>query len=77
MTTIARRAPSVRTWFPDEVENILAAVAAANGDVISAIDTPAAELYRRGFDAAMRSVAMAFGVDAPQPANLMKHGGER
>lgn len=67
MTTILR-SPSVRTWFPDEIENALAAVALANGNVADAIDTTEMRLYQRGFDAALLSLAALFGVNAPSAA---------
>ena len=61
----SRRTPSVRTWFPDEIENVLRSVTQANGDLADAIDTPEMALYRRGFDAAVLAIATGFGVDAP------------
>lgn len=60
-----KRAPSVRTWFPDEIEAALAAVAEANGDLANEIDTPEMRLYQRGFFAALRSLAVMLQVDAP------------
>lgn len=63
--TITNRPPSVRTWFPDEIENALTAVALANGDLSDAIDTSEMRLYQRGFDAALISLAALFGVNAP------------
>lgn len=60
------RTPSVRTWFPDEVSNILQSVLSANSDLADAIDTPEMALYRRGFDAAIASISIAFGIDIPQ-----------
>lgn len=60
--------PMVRTWFPDEVFNVLQSVALANGDLADAIDTPEMALYRRGFDAAVAAIAAGFGIDAPQRA---------
>ena len=58
-------AGSVRAWFPDEIEALLSAVAMANDDVARAIDTPEMLLYRRGFDAALRAVALAVQVQPP------------
>lgn len=63
--TITNRSPSVRTWFPDEIENAMNAVALANGNVADAINTTEMRLYQRGFDAALISLAALFGVDAP------------
>ena len=57
------RTPSVRTWFPDEIENTLAAVNQANGAVASAVPTPEMALYRRGYTDALAAVAVAFGVE--------------
>lgn len=61
-------APMVRTWFPDEVFNVLQSVVLANGDLADAIDTPEMALYRRGFDAAIAAIAASFGIEAPQRA---------
>lgn len=66
--TLIGRSPSIRTWFSDEIENALSAVALANGDVADAIDTPEMTLYQRGFDAALMSLAALFGVNAPDAA---------
>lgn len=57
------RTPSVRTWFPDEIENTLAAVNQANGAVASAVPTPEMALYRRGYTDALAVLATAFGLD--------------
>lgn len=74
-----RRAPSVRTWFPDEVEAILRAVMMANGDLADAISSPEMKLYRRGFDAAVAAIAAAFQIDAPRRVKSVddRTGGER
>ena len=58
--------PSVRTWFPDELANILLAVHQANGDIADAVDTPEVRLYKRGFDAALNAIAAAIGIDPPR-----------
>jgi len=58
-------AGSVRAWFPDELAAALATVSIANSDIAGAIDTPEMQLYRRGFDAALRALAALFQVDAP------------
>lgn len=59
------RTPSVRTWFPDELENTLRGVAAANADVAREIKTPEMALYQRGFAAALLSVALSLGIEPP------------
>lgn len=63
MTT--RGKVSIRAWFPDELEAALAAVAASNGDLAQAVETPEMRIYRRGFDAALRSLAVLFMVEPP------------
>ena len=58
--------PSVRTWFSDEIANILQAVAMSNGDIADAVDTPEMRIYKRGFDAALNAIAAAIGIDPPR-----------
>ena len=60
------RPPSVRTWFSDELANILQAVAMSNGDIADAVDTTEMRFYKRGFDAALSAVAAAIGIDPPR-----------
>lgn len=55
------RAPGV--WFRDDISDALDAVDAANWDVARHIDTPEMLLYRMGFEAAIRAMATAFGLD--------------
>lgn len=57
------RTPSVRAWFPDEIENTLRAVDQANRSVADAIRTPEMALYRRGYTDALAVLATAFGLD--------------
>ncbi len=60
---IGRRTPSVRTWFPDEIENTLKAVDQANFDVAKHIPTPEMQMYRLGYEAAIDALVTAFGLD--------------
>lgn len=50
-------------WFKDEILQTLKAVDMANLDVAGEIDSLEMRLYRRGFEAAIRSMAAAFGLD--------------
>ena len=50
---IGRGTPSVRTWFPDEIENTIRAIDQANNDVAQHIRTPEMQLYRLGYEAAI------------------------
>jgi hypothetical protein len=52
-------------WLRDEIEDTLLAVDIANLDIADHIDTPEMRLYRKGYEAAIRSVAAAFGIAYP------------
>lgn len=60
---IGRGTPSVRTWFPDEIENTIRAIDQANNDVAQHIRTPEMQLYRLGYEAAIDALVTAFGLD--------------
>lgn len=60
---IGRSTPSVRTWFPDEIENAIKAVDQANYDVAQHIPTPEMRMYRLGYEAAIDAMVTAFGLD--------------
>lgn len=60
------KTPSVRTWFPDEIENTLNAVNQANSAVANAIPTQEMALYRLGYTDALQALAVAFGVVVQQ-----------
>ncbi len=49
-------------WFKDDIKNALRAVDSANAEVFKAIDTPEMQLFRQGYEAAIRAVAEAFGI---------------
>jgi hypothetical protein len=56
-------------WFPPDVARILASVGQGGQETVAAMvmaDPDAARLYQAGHAAALRSVALAFGVSAPQ-----------
>lgn len=57
-----QRTPSVRSYFPDEIENTLRAVDQANRSVAAAVPTPEMALYRRGYTDALGAVATALGL---------------
>lgn len=55
-------------WFQQDVARILASTQetmAATMDAAPALDPEQAEAYRQGFTAAIRAVAVAFGVAGP------------
>jgi len=56
------RTGGFKIWFRDEIENVISAVDAANSDIASCIDTPEMMLYRRGYEAALKAIAEAFGI---------------
>lgn len=71
------KSPSVRTWFPDEIANILHSVAMSNGDITDAVDTWEMRLYKRGFDAALAAIAAAIGIDPPERPSRNTIGGRQ
>lgn len=57
----------LKIWFRDEIQNTLVAVDMANMDLVSGIDSSEVQMYRRGYAAAIRAVAAAFGLSySPQ-----------
>lgn len=57
----------LKVWFRDEIQNALTAVDTANLELMSTIDSPEMEMYRKGYAAAIRALAAAFGLAyAPQ-----------
>ena len=52
----------LQVWFRDEIQNALTAVDTANLDLVSSINTPEIQTYRKGYAAAIRAVAAAFGI---------------
>lgn len=57
----------LKIWFRDEIQNALAAVDIASTDLLSGIDSSEIQMYRRGYAAAIRAVAAAFGLSySPQ-----------
>jgi len=57
----------LKIWFRDEIQNTLVAVDMANLDLFTSIDSPDVQMYRRGYAAAIRAVAAAFGLSySPQ-----------
>ena len=49
-------------WSKDEILQAMRAIDMANRSIADQIDTPEMHLYRRGFEAALRAVAEAFGM---------------
>jgi len=56
-------------WFKDEIKNTLVALDAANLDIAQHVDTPEMRLYRKGYEAAIQAMAIAFGI-AYTPATV-------
>ena len=67
---------SLDVWFRDDIRNALVAVDSANLDIASVVDTPEVRIYRRGYEAAIRAVAAAFGIQMKvQPPGLVPDQG--
>lgn len=49
-------------WFKDDIKNTLRAIDSANAEVFNTIDTSEMQLYRQGYEAAIRAIAEAFGI---------------
>lgn len=62
----------LNVWFMEDVARTLAAIREASAEVFDLVTTPEMQLYRMGYEAALRAVAVAFDVelveDAPQGA---------
>jgi hypothetical protein len=56
-------------WFRDDINNALRAIDLANAEVFTVINTPEMRLYRRGYEAAVRSMAEAFGIHYISPTH--------
>ncbi len=56
-------------WFRDDINNALRAIDSANAEVFSLVNTPEMQLYRRGYEAAIRAMAEAFGINYTPPAH--------
>jgi len=68
---MAQKRPSgIGVWFKEEIENTLRAVDLANFDVSQHIHTPEMHLYRLGYEAAIDSLASAFGIQYSRRTNL-------
>jgi hypothetical protein len=64
-------------WFREDIVRILASTQETMRSSISAsqpLDVAVAESYRDGFDDALRSVAVAFGICAPTPQGTRGRG---
>jgi len=66
--SVERRNQGLGVWFRDEIQDTLNAVDAANWDIAQHLEgTDEIKLYRKGFEAALRAVAAAFGLSySPQ-----------
>jgi hypothetical protein len=49
-------------WFKDDIQNTLRSVDLANADLFKTINTPDLQLYRQGYEAAIRAIGEAFGI---------------
>jgi hypothetical protein len=61
--------PGFSCWFRDDINNALRAIDSASAEVFDLVRTPEMELYRRGYEAALRSMAEAFGIHYTPWAN--------
>lgn len=55
----------LKVWFRDEIQNTLIAIDTANQDLVSNIDSAEIQIYRKGYAAAIRAIAAAFGIPYP------------
>ena len=55
-------------WFRDDINNALRAIDSASAEVFDLITTPEMRLYRRGYEAAIRAMAEAFGIHYATPS---------
>ncbi|HID63884.1 MAG TPA: hypothetical protein EYP49_14280 [Anaerolineae bacterium] len=62
MLTAQAKSRGLGVWFKDEIKNTLLALDAANLDIAQHIDTPEMRLYRKGYEAAIQAMAIAFGI---------------
>jgi hypothetical protein len=68
--SLERRNHGAAVWFRDDIMDALAAVDSANWDVAQHIDSPEMRLYRKGYEAAIAAVAMAFGLAYSPPSSM-------
>jgi len=68
MQAVQAKSSGLGVWFTDEIKNALLSVAAAHLDVAECIDTPEMRLYHKGFEAAVKAMALAFGITFTFPA---------
>ena len=61
--------PGLHVWFSDDIRNTLRAVDTANAEVFKVINAPEMQLYRQGYEAALRSIAEAFGIQYALPVD--------
>ncbi len=52
----------LNVWFKDDIQNALRAIDSANAELFSVVNTPELQIYRRGYEAALRAMAEAFGL---------------
>lgn len=57
----------LKVWFRDEIYNTINAVDIANRDIAEGVPTQEMIIYRRGYVAALRAVAAAFGLSIQFP----------
>jgi len=62
MLTAQAKSHGLGVWFKDEIKNTLLALDAANLDIAQHVDTPEMRLYRKGYEAAIQAMAVAFGI---------------
>jgi len=53
---------SSKIWFTDKLSDILSAIELTSNDVTDVLEGPAAETYRKGFQAALNAMRQAVGI---------------
>lgn len=66
-----------QAWLVDELANVMQSITVVSADLTSAIDTPEARLYERGFDAALTAVSTALAIDPPRRPQRITTIGDR
>lgn len=73
MQTGRAQSHGLGVWFKDEIKNVLLSLDAANLDIAQNVPTHEMALYRKGYEAAIQAMALAFGISLI-PAAIGKGG---
>lgn len=63
---------SQSVWHRDDIKAAMNAIDEASSAIAGRIDTEEMALYRLGFDTALRSLAVAFGIDWRSGMEMVK-----